>query len=151
MSQLDLLWRARKYTYATQKVVRLSLRVAAPSPRRPSANIVSPPSDERSPAQSATASAEQSLDVEQELEQWNAARKKQSRTFREPWRSFSFAAALGFGASSWLLPESVADVVQLVTSVLVAVGFIAGFRPSLQSNGFLTDPPDGNDVKLSLG
>ena len=67
-------------------------------------------------------------DVDQELEEWKASRKIQKRSFREPWRTLAIASTIGFGASSWLLPDSVADVAQLVTAALCAASFFAGFR-----------------------
>ncbi|MGZ5987510.1 MAG: hypothetical protein ACXWLZ_00540 [Rhizomicrobium sp.] len=67
-------------------------------------------------------------DVDRELEEWKTARKVRKRSFREPWRSLSIAATIGFGVSSWLLPDSVADVAQVVTAGLGAASFFAGIR-----------------------
>ncbi|MGZ5959660.1 MAG: hypothetical protein ACXWLE_01090 [Rhizomicrobium sp.] len=67
-------------------------------------------------------------DVDRELEEWKTARKVRKRSFREPWRSMSIAATIGFGVSSWLLPDSVADVAQVVTAGLGAASFFAGIR-----------------------
>jgi hypothetical protein len=69
-----------------------------------------------------------SVDVDRELEEWKAARKLHKRSFREPWRTLAIVATVGFGVSSWLLPDSVADVAQLVTGGLGAASFFAGFR-----------------------
>jgi hypothetical protein len=80
------------------------------------------------PITMSAASDESSADVDHELEEWKAARKLQRRSFREPWRTLSIAAAVGFGVSSWLLPDSVADVAQVVTGGLGAASFFAGFR-----------------------
>ena len=66
--------------------------------------------------------------VDRELAEWKETRKKQRRAFREPWRTLSIALTIGFGASFWLLPDSVADVVQFVTGGLAVATFIAGFR-----------------------
>jgi hypothetical protein len=66
--------------------------------------------------------------VEQELEEWQAQRKLRKRSFREPWRSVSFAAGLAFLATSWLLPESVANVAELVLAVLTIGSVYAGWR-----------------------
>lgn len=66
--------------------------------------------------------------VDREIEEWKAARRLRRRSFREPWRSVSIAAAIGFGLSSWLLPDSVAGVAQLVTLGLSVASFAAGFR-----------------------
>lgn len=74
------------------------------------------------------AASEQSVDVDRELEEWKAARKIQRRSFREPWRTLSIASAVGFGLSSWLLPDSVSNVAELVTGGLGAASFFAGFR-----------------------
>jgi hypothetical protein len=71
-----------------------------------------------------------SSDVDRELQEWKVARKRQRRSFREPWRSLSIATSIGFGASFWLLPDSVANVVQYVTGGLAAATFLAGFRSS---------------------
>jgi hypothetical protein len=73
-------------------------------------------------------SEEPSVDVDRELEEWKASRRIHKRSFREPWRSLAIAATVGFGLSSWLLPDSVADVAQLVTVGLCAASFLAGFR-----------------------
>jgi hypothetical protein len=70
----------------------------------------------------------QPLSVEQELEQWKEARKVRKRSFREPWRSVSIVAGLGFLATSWILPDSVAYVGQVALGVLTAGSFIAGWR-----------------------
>ena len=67
-------------------------------------------------------------DLDREVEEWNAARKVRKRSFREPWRSVCIAATLMFGVSSWLLPDSVADVAQLVTMGLAAASLFAGLR-----------------------
>lgn len=66
--------------------------------------------------------------IDLEIAEWNRQRKARTRRFREPWRSFSIAAALGFGASEWLLPDSVARIADLVSFGLFAVSLIVGFR-----------------------
>jgi hypothetical protein len=68
------------------------------------------------------------LSIEQELEEWNRARKIRKRSFREPWRSVSIAAGLGFAATSWVLPDSVANVTQLALGVLTVGSIYAGWR-----------------------
>jgi hypothetical protein len=73
-------------------------------------------------------SPETIIDVDRELEEWKAARKIGKRSFREPWRTLAIAATVGFGLSSWLLPDSVADVAQYLTLALCAASFFAGFR-----------------------
>jgi hypothetical protein len=80
------------------------------------------------PAIAAVPSIELGGDVDREVEEWNAARKVRKRSFREPWRSVCIAATLMFGLSSWLLPDSVADIAQLVTLGLAAASFFAGVR-----------------------
>jgi hypothetical protein len=80
------------------------------------------------PAVVAVPSSEDVPDVDRELEEWKAARKKQRGRFREPWRTLSIATTVGFGASFWLLPDSVANVVQYVTGALAAASFFAGLR-----------------------
>jgi hypothetical protein len=72
--------------------------------------------------------SERVVDVDRELEEWKAARKRHKRSFREPWRTLSIVCTLGFGLSSWLLPDSVADVAQLVTGGLGAASLFAGLR-----------------------
>ncbi len=68
------------------------------------------------------------LSVEQEVQQWNEARKTRKRSFREPWRSVSIVAGLGFVATSWILPDTVANVAQLALGVLTVGSFYAGWR-----------------------
>jgi hypothetical protein len=72
--------------------------------------------------------SEKAVDVDRELGEWKAARKRHKRSFREPWRTLSIVCTLGFGLSSWLLPDSVADVAQLVTGGLGAASLFAGLR-----------------------
>jgi hypothetical protein len=67
-------------------------------------------------------------DIDREIAEWNRQRKARRRSFREPWRSFSIAAALAFGASEWLLPDSVARVADAVSMGLFAASLFAGFR-----------------------
>jgi hypothetical protein len=66
--------------------------------------------------------------VEQEVEEWNAARKIRKRSFREPWRSVSLAAGLGFMATSWMLPEDVAGIAEAALAVLTIGSIYAGWR-----------------------
>jgi hypothetical protein len=72
--------------------------------------------------------ADGDVEVDRDVEEWKKARKIRKRSFREPWRSVCIAATLTFGVSSWLLPDSVADVAQLVTLGLAAASFYAGIR-----------------------
>lgn len=74
--------------------------------------------------------------VARDIAKWKAERKIRKRSFREPWRSVAIAAAIGFGLSSWLLPDSVADIAQLVTLGLSLAAFAAGFR-----RGAVPEPP----------
>jgi hypothetical protein len=67
-------------------------------------------------------------DVDAEVEQWNALRKARKRSFREPWRTLSIVAAIGFGLSSWLLPDSVANITDLITGGLGVASLVAGLR-----------------------
>lgn len=67
-------------------------------------------------------------DVDREVEEWKAMRKLRKRSFREPWRSVSVVAAIGFGMGSWLLPDAVATIAQLVTTGLALASFAAGYR-----------------------
>ena len=80
------------------------------------------------PANLAAPSVDLDVEIDREVEDWKAARKVRKRSFREPWRSVCIAATLMFGVSSWLLPDSVADVAQLVTLGLAAASFFAGVR-----------------------
>jgi hypothetical protein len=68
------------------------------------------------------------LSVDEELAQWKEQRKVRKRSFREPWRSVSIVAGLGFVATSWMVPDTVANVTQLALGVLSAGSFIAGWR-----------------------
>ena len=75
-------------------------------------------------------------DVDRELEDWKAARKLMRRSFREPWRTLAIATSIGFGLSFWLLPDSVADVVQYLTAGLTLASVFAGMRrPKSQAEG----------------
>ena len=67
-------------------------------------------------------------DLDRELAEWKAARKLGKRSFREPWRSVSIAAAIGFGVSNWLLPEQVAQIADIVSMGLFAASVLAGWR-----------------------
>jgi hypothetical protein len=67
-------------------------------------------------------------DIDREIDDWKTMRKIKKRSFREPWRSVSIAAGIGFGAGSWLLPDSVSTLVQLVTAGLALASFAAGYR-----------------------
>lgn len=67
-------------------------------------------------------------EVGHDVKAWKADRKRAKRSFREPWRSVSIAAGIGFGLSAWLLPDSVADVMQVVTLGLSAAAVYAGLR-----------------------
>ena len=67
-------------------------------------------------------------DMEREIAAWNTARKQRRRALREPWRSVSIVAGIGFGLSSWLLPDSVANVAELVTLGLSIASFAAAWR-----------------------
>jgi hypothetical protein len=79
-------------------------------------------------------------DVDRELEEWKAARKLYRRSFREPWRTLAIATSIGFGLSFWLLPDSVADVVQYVTAGLTLASVFAGMRrPKSRAEGSLED------------
>ena len=73
------------------------------------------------------------VDLDRELKMWKVARKQRKRIFREPWRTLSIAAGIGFGASSWLLPDSVATVAQLTTAGLTAASVVAGIRGNLRA------------------
>ena len=67
-------------------------------------------------------------DIDRELEEWKVSRKKHRRSFREPWRTLAIATSIGFGLSFWLLPESVGDVVQILTAGLTLASVFAGMR-----------------------
>jgi hypothetical protein len=93
-----------------------------------------PAKERREPAaipangQATGAPTNQPLTVEQELEQWKAARKVRKRSFREPWRSVSIVAGVAFVTTSWMLPDSVSLVAQLALGVLSLGSFLAGWR-----------------------
>ena len=67
-------------------------------------------------------------DLDRELAEWKAARKLGKQSFREPWRSVSIAAAIGFGVSNWLLPEQVAQIADIVSMGLFAASVLVGWR-----------------------
>jgi hypothetical protein len=67
-------------------------------------------------------------DVDAELEQWKAVRKARKRSFREPWRTAAIVSTIGFGLSSWLLPDSVSTTTDLITGGLAVGSIIAGLR-----------------------
>ncbi len=79
--------------------------------------------------------------IDLEIAEWKAARKLKKRSFREPWRSVAIAATLMFGTASWLLPDSVADIVQLVTLGLTAAAFVAGFSKAPNEKRRPSGPP----------
>ena len=68
------------------------------------------------------------VDVDAEVEAWKRARKAKKRSFREPWRTLAIVSSVGFGLSTWLLPDSVAAVVGYVTLGLCGGSFYAGLR-----------------------
>jgi hypothetical protein len=61
-------------------------------------------------------------------------KRRRKRWLAEPYRSFSIAASIGFGISSWILPDSIQNVVQLVIGLLTIGGLAAGFRSSYLAN-----------------
>ncbi|MGA7676653.1 MAG: hypothetical protein WCA78_16600 [Rhizomicrobium sp.] len=67
-------------------------------------------------------------DDDRDLAEWKAMRKVRKRSFREPWRSVCIAATIMFGLSTWLLPDSVATIAELVTTGLAIASLFAGFR-----------------------
>jgi len=89
-------------------------------PRRPE------PTNEVRPV--AIAAPDPDAEIDREVEEWKAMRKIRKRSFREPWRSVCIAASVGFGVSTWMLPDSVETVAQLVTTGLAAASFFAGYR-----------------------
>ena len=78
------------------------------------------------------AQIDEAPDVDRELGEWKAARRKRRGRFREPWRTLSIATTVGFGLSLWLVPDSVANVVQYVTGGLALASFLAGLRDYFQ-------------------
>jgi hypothetical protein len=98
-----------------------------------------PPAETPLPALSDLVPPDPRDDVDAELEQWKALRKAKRRSFREPWRTTSIVAGVGFGLSTWLLPDSVADIAELVSGGLALAAFLAGFRPQ-------ETPPDRPEV-----
>lgn len=67
-------------------------------------------------------------ELKRDIADYKAMRKIKKRSFREPWRSVSIASAIGFGLSSWLLPDSVDNIAQLITLGLTLASFYAGYR-----------------------
>ena len=103
-----------------------------PRPRPLIAKAIRPDTTAPVPAVLSAPAIEELPDVDRELEDWKAARKKQRGRFREPWRTLSIATTVGFGLSFWLLPDSVANVVQYVTGGLALASFLAGLRGYFQ-------------------
>jgi hypothetical protein len=60
------------------------------------------------------------------------SRKARKMSSAEPWRSISIVATLGFGLSSWLLPDAIQDIVQLVLGILTAGALFAGLRARIR-------------------
>jgi len=85
------------------------------------------PADDVRPAPAVHA-PDSDAEIDREVEEWKAMRKIRKRSFREPWRSVCIAATVGFGVSTWILPDSVETVAQLVTTGLAAASFFAGYR-----------------------
>jgi hypothetical protein len=65
------------------------------------------------------------MSVEDELREW---KKSRDRGFHIPWRQLSLMAGLSFGIASFVLPDSINDVVQWPLYALSAASFYAGFR-----------------------
>jgi hypothetical protein len=101
---------------------RLHAAASQPEPEPSSSLVV------RDTTPLATAAARSKLSVEQELEEWKEARKIHRRSFREPWRSVSIVAGLAFVATSWMLPEDVANVAQIPLAILTIGSILAGWR-----------------------
>jgi len=114
---------------------RVRIEPPRPSPATPRWNLFQ---DELRTSISALPqpSNDEVADVDRELEEWKAARKLHRRSFREPWRTLAIATSIGFGLSFWLLPDSVADVVQYLTAGLTLASVFAGMRrPKSQVEG----------------
>ena len=92
-----------------------------------------PESLERAAEPAPVALAEQpTKSVEQEVSEWNEARKVRKRSFREPWRSVSIVAGIAFVLTSWMLPDDVADIAQVALGVLTLGSIYAGWRTKRQ-------------------
>jgi len=68
------------------------------------------------------------VELNRELADWKATRKLKRRSFREPWRSFSIAAGVAFALGIFILPDTVADIANTVTTGLFAVSVFMGWR-----------------------
>jgi hypothetical protein len=66
--------------------------------------------------------------VEQEIAEWKESPKIRKRSFREPWRSVSIVAGVAFAATSWIVPQEVANVASIGLGVLTAGSIYAGWR-----------------------
>ena len=97
------------------------------APQREAPKPAPAPAGEARPAPALLA-RDPDAEIDREVEEWKAMRKIHRRSFREPWRSVCIAATVGFGVSTWILPDSVETVAQLVTTGLAAASFFAGFR-----------------------
>ena len=58
----------------------------------------------------------------------NRVRRVRWWSLREPWRSVSIVAGIGFVATSWMLPDDVAGVSQVALGVLTLGSFYAAWR-----------------------
>jgi len=67
-------------------------------------------------------------ELDREISDWKQTRKIKRRSFREPWRSFSIAAGIALGVGIFILPDSVADIANTVTTGLFAVSVFMGWR-----------------------
>ena len=66
--------------------------------------------------------------LDDELQQWNQARKQNF-----PWRSLSLVASLSFGIASFVLPNSVNDMVNCFLYALAAASLYVGFSKRRQT------------------
>lgn len=61
-------------------------------------------------------------DVDAELREWKA-----QRSFKIPWRQLSLVASVFLGLASFVLPDSVSDIVDWVLYALSAMSFYVWF------------------------
>jgi len=114
--------------------------------RGPALGVVpAPEPQEPRPVPSIQAILESSVssddEVQRDIANYKAMRKIKKRSFREPWRSVSIASAIGFGLSSWLLPDSVDNIAQLITLGLTLASLYAGYRKRPGDDGPPADEP----------
>jgi hypothetical protein len=72
--------------------------------------------------------APHSPSLDSEPYDWNEPSRQYVKPAKAPWRTFVVIASVGFGATSWLLPQDVANVTEIVFGVMGAASLYVGYR-----------------------